>query len=92
VQRNTVRQSGLADLALSASARTANCFRRNRAAKTMPARLQIRSCRKSGGNRRVSRALEAPLGTLLDRANRAIRPIPYTAVPPPPPQPNWPGS
>src|SRR5919201_6392119 len=52
VQRNTVRRSGLADLALSTSARAGNCFRRNRAAKTMPARLQIRSCRKSGGNRR----------------------------------------
>ena len=90
VRRNTVRGSGLADLALSASARGGNCFRANRAAKTMPARLQKRPCRSAGGDRRVSRALEAPFETLMSRASRALRPIPYTSVPPPPPQPSAP--
>jgi Right handed beta helix region len=88
VRANAVRGSGLADLALSASARGGNCFRGNRAATAMPARLQKRPCRAAGGNRRVQRALEAPFHTLLDRAIRAIRPIPYTSVPPPPPQPS----
>jgi Right handed beta helix region len=92
VRGNTVRASGLADLALSASARTRNCFRRNRAATTMPARLQKRSCQRPGGDRRVSRALEVPFQTLMSRAIRAIRPIPYTSLPAPPPQPNWPGA
>jgi hypothetical protein len=92
VQRNTVRRSGLADLALSASARAGNCFRANRVSKTMPARLQKRSCRSPGGDRRVSRALEAPFQTLMERATRALRPIPYTSVPAPPPQPSWPSN
>jgi hypothetical protein len=83
---NAVRGSGVADLALSASARTGNCFRANRASTTMPSRLQKRPCR--GGDRSVQRALEAPFRTLLARAIRAIRPIPYTSVPPPPPQPS----
>src|ERR687884_1473555 len=86
IRANSVRGSGLADLALSASARSGNCFRANRASTAMPARLQKRPCR--GGDRRVSRALEAPFRTLLDRATRAIHPIPYTSVPPPPPQPS----
>jgi parallel beta helix pectate lyase-like protein len=87
IRANAVRGSGLADLALSASARAGNCFRGNRAATTMPSRLRKGSCR-AGGDRRVSRALEAPFRTLLGRAIRAIRPIPYTSVPPPPPQPS----
>jgi Right handed beta helix region len=86
IRANAVRGSGLADLALSASARSGNCFRSNRGSTTMPARLQKRPCR--GGDRRVSRALEAPFQTLLGRAIRAIRPIPYTSLPPPPPQPS----
>jgi hypothetical protein len=86
IRANAVRGSGLADLALSASARAGNCFRANHASTTMPSRLQKGPCR--GGDRRVSRALEAPFRTLLDRAIRAIRPIPYTSVPPPPPQPS----
>ena len=92
VRGNAVRGSGLADLALSASARGGNCFRANRARKTMPARLQKRPCRAAGGDRRVSRDLEAPFETLMSRAIQAIQPIPYTSVPPPPPQPSWPGS
>jgi hypothetical protein len=86
IRANAVRGSGLADLTLSASARAGNCFRANHASTTMPSRLQKGPCR--GGDRRVSRALEAPFRTLLDRAIRAIRPIPYTSVPPPPPQPS----
>jgi parallel beta helix pectate lyase-like protein len=86
IRANGVRGSGLADLALSASARSGNCFRANHASTSMPSRLQRRPCR--GGDRRVSRALEAPFRTLLRRAIRAIRPIPYTSVPPPPPQPS----
>jgi Right handed beta helix region len=87
IRANVVRRSGLADLALSASARGGNCFRANRAAAARPARLQKRPCRAAGGDRGVQRALEAPFRTLLDRAIRAIRPVPYTSVPPPPPQP-----
>ena len=91
VQRNAVRGSGIADLALSASARRANCFRKNRGVRTtMPARLQQRPCGLAGGDRRVSLALEAPWTTLMERAARAIRPIPYTSLPAPPPQPNAP--
>src|SRR5919202_1921640 len=45
VRGNAVRGSGLADLALSASARSGNCFRASRAQATMPARLQKRTCR-----------------------------------------------
>ena len=90
VRGNAVRGSGLADLAVSASARGGNCFRGNRAPKTMPSRLQKEPCRR--GDRRVARALEAPFRTLMSRAVRAIRPIPYTSVPPPPPQPSRPGS
>ena len=86
IRANAVRGSDLADLALSATARAGNCFRANHASTTMPSRLQKGPCR--GGDRRVSRALEAPFRTLLDRAIRAIRPIPYTSVPPPPPQPS----
>jgi hypothetical protein len=91
IRGNAVRGSGLADLAISASARAGNCFRANRASTALPARLQKRSCRATGGDRRVARALEAPFRTLLGRAIRAIRPIPYTSVPPPPPQPSRPG-
>ena len=83
--------SGLADLAVSASARSGNCFRGNRASTALPAGLQKRPCSRPGGDRRVSRALEAAFETLMDRAIRAIRPVPYTAVPQPPPQPSWPG-
>lgn len=88
IRGNSVRGSGLADLAVSASARGGNCFRANRASRALPARLQKRPCRALGGDRRVARALEAPFQTLLNHAIRAIRPIPYTSVPPPPPQPS----
>jgi Right handed beta helix region len=88
IRANGLRGSGLADLALSASARGGNCFRANRASTTLPVRLQKRRCPAAGGDRGVSRALEAPFRTLLDRAIRAVRPIPYTSVPPPPPQPS----
>ena len=91
VRGNVVLGSNLADLALSATARPGNCFRSNRAAKTLPARLQARSCRSPGGDRRVARALEAPILELIDRGRRALRPIPYTSLPAPPPQPNAPG-
>jgi hypothetical protein len=90
VRGNTVRGSGLADLALSASALSGNCFRANRVSTTLPARLQRRWCGALGGDRSVSRALEAPFATILARGIRALRPIPYTAVPAPPPQPNAP--
>jgi parallel beta helix pectate lyase-like protein len=88
VRGNTVRGSGIADLALSASARAGNCFRGNRALTTQPARLQKRPCRRAGGDPRLSRALEAPFATLMARGLGALRPIPYTAVPAPPPQPS----
>jgi hypothetical protein len=91
IRKNTVRGSGIADLALSASARSGNCFRANRAATTQPARLQQRPCTRAGGDRRVSRALEAPIRTMIERAVRVLRPIPYASVPAPPPQPSWPG-
>ena len=91
VRNNTVRQSGLADLALSATARSGNCFRANRVARTLPAKLQKRLCGRGGGDASVARALEAPIQTMIARAMRVLRPIPYTAVPAPPPQPSWPG-
>jgi hypothetical protein len=91
VRANVVRGSGVADLALSRTAAAGNCFRANRSAKTVPARLQRRPCRSAGGDRRVSRALEASIPAMVEAAKVVIRPIPYTAVPAPPPQPSWPG-
>jgi hypothetical protein len=91
VRGNLVRRSGIADLALSATARAGNCFRANRAARTLPAKLQKRSCSRTGGSSRVSQALELPIRTMIARAVRALRPVPYTAIPAPPPQPSWPG-
>ncbi|HEX6699891.1 MAG TPA: right-handed parallel beta-helix repeat-containing protein [Gaiellaceae bacterium] len=90
VRGNAVRGSGIADLALSATARSGNCFRANRVTKTLPAKLQRRSCARAGGDLSVSRALEAPFRTIFSRGIQALRPIPYTAVPAPPPQPNAP--
>jgi hypothetical protein len=89
VRGNTARGSGIADFALSASARAGNCFRGNRARTTQPARLQRRACGRAGGDVRVSRALEAPFATLMARGLQALRPIPYTTVPAPPPQPSF---
>ena len=91
VRANVVRRSVIADLALSATARAGNCFRANRAARTLPAKLQKRSCGRSGGDRSVSRALEAAIPAMIERAVRVLRPIPYTSLPAPPPQPSWPG-
>ena len=91
VRANVVRGSGVADLGLSRTAAGGNCFRGNRGARTIPVRLQKRSCRAAGGDRRVSRALEAPIPVMVEGAKAAIRPIPYTALPAPPPQPSWPG-
>jgi len=92
VRGNGVRGSGIADLALSATARAGNCFRGNLAATARPPRLQTRACSSPGGSASVARALEAPLQGMLDRANRVLRPIDYTTVPRPGPQPNWPGT
>src|SRR3954471_15513393 len=91
VRGNGVRGSGIADLALSATARAGNCFRGNLAATARPPHLQTRACSSPGGSASVARALEAPLQGMLDRANRVLRPIDYTTVPRPGPQPNWPG-
>ena len=88
---NVVRGSGATDLALSATAGTGNCYRGNRAGSSQPGKLQRRACRKDGGDRRVAHALEAPIGVMIARAVHAIRPVPYTAIPAPPPQPSWPG-
>src|SRR5919204_6186872 len=82
VRANAVRGSGVADLALSRTAAGGNCFRSNRGAKTVPTRLQRRSCRSAGGDRRVTWALEAPIPVMVNGAKVVIRPIPYTAVPP----------
>jgi parallel beta helix pectate lyase-like protein len=91
VRGNTVRGSGLADLALSAAARAGNCFRANRVATTLPAKLQWRSCRRAGGDRGVSRALEASFATMFSRGVSALRAVPYTSLPAPAPQPSQPG-
>ena len=91
IRSNAVRGSGVADLGLSRTAGRGNCFRANRAPRTIPARLQKRPCRAAGGDRRVSWALEAPIPVMIEGAKAVIRPIPYTAVPAPPPQPSWPG-
>jgi hypothetical protein len=92
VRQNVVRRSGLADLALSSSARGGNCFRANRVTTTLPRRLQRRSCGRAGGDRIVARALEAPIGTMIAQAGRVLRPVPYTSLPAPPPQPSAPDS
>jgi hypothetical protein len=91
IHGNGVRGSGIADLALSGTARAGNCFRANLAATSLPPRLQTRSCASPGGSATVAQALEAPLQSMLDRANRVLRPVDYKTVPRPGPQPNWPG-
>lgn len=90
VRGNTVRGSGVADLALSAAARTGNCFRANRVRTTLPAALQQRPCESPGGDVGVSRALEAPMPRMVAEARRELRPIPYTSVPRPGRQPSRP--
>ena len=90
IRGNVVWSSGVAGLALSATARAGNCFRGNRAASSLPARLQRRSCSRAGGSAHVSQALELPIATMIDQARRVLRPIPYDALPAPPPQPSLP--
>jgi parallel beta helix pectate lyase-like protein len=91
VRANTVRGSGVADLALSAGSGRLNCFASNRSRTTLPSHLQGACTRVVKGDESVSRALTAPLKTMLKRAGRRLRPLPYTAMPVPPPQPNMPG-
>jgi hypothetical protein len=92
VRSNTVRASGVADLALSAGSGRANCFASNRSQTMLPIHLQSACTRSVRGDLSVSRALTAPMQTMIDRANRRLRPRPYTELPPPPPQPNMPGA
>jgi parallel beta-helix repeat protein len=92
VSRNTVRGSGVADLALSSTARSGNCFRGNTVSISRPRRVQVRSCHQAGGDPTVTKRLERPFSAMLATAARVIHPIPYTAVPAPPPQPDQPGS
>ena len=58
----------------------------------LPIHLQSTCSRSVRGDPSVRRALTAPLQTMIDRANRRLRPRPYTAMPVPPPQPNMPGA
>ena len=92
VRSNTVRGSGVADLALSAGSGRRNCFASNRSSTMLPVHLQGACTRTVRGDTSVSRALTAPLQTMLERAGRRLRPLPYTAMPVPPPQPNMPGA
>jgi parallel beta-helix repeat protein len=92
VSRNTVRGSGVADLALSSTTRSGNCFRANTVSTSQPRRLQRRSCRRAGGDAVVTTRLERSFSAMLATAAKIIHPIPYTAVPAPPSQPNQPGT
>jgi hypothetical protein len=92
VRSNTIRGSGVADLALSAGSGRANCFASNRSKTMLPIQLQSACPWSVRGDSSVSRALTAPLQTMIDRASRRLRPRPYKAMPVPPPQPNMPGA
>ncbi len=89
---NTVTGSGTADLALARGSGGRNCFTRNRAGTTQPARLQTAGCAGASraGDARVALALTRRLRTMTLDALRRRRPPSYRTMPVPPPQPNMP--
>jgi hypothetical protein len=90
IQRNLVRGSGWADLALAAGSGERNCFRANDVARTLPRALQSAHCASVAGDGRVAAVLAAPVRLMVAETLRRRRPPPFTAMPGPPPQPSMP--
>jgi Right handed beta helix region len=87
IERNVVRGSGWADLALAAGSGKGNCFRANDAGRALPRGL---GCPAAAGDGSVAAALAAPVRVMVAKTLRRRRPPPYTAMPVPPPQPSMP--
>ena len=94
VSRNLVTGSGRADLALATGSGRRNCFTANRVRRTLPVRLQTRSCAgaSSAGDGGVASLLTRPVRVMVRDTIRRRRPPPYGSMPAPPPQPSLPGS
>ncbi len=92
VVANTVRGSGRADLALARGSGRGNCFRANTVARSLPPRLQVRTCAGASpvGDASVAAALTRPVRVMVEETLRRRNPPPYTSMPAPPPQPTMP--
>jgi hypothetical protein len=88
VLRNVVTGSGRADLALSRGSGTGNCFSRNVAARSLPRRLQTRTCAgvSAVGDAAVAADLTRPVRVMWEETMRRRDPPDYTSMPAPPPQ------
>jgi hypothetical protein len=94
VFRNVVTGSGRADLALANGSGRRNCFTANRVRRTLPVRLQTRSCSGASphGDDRVASLLTRPVRVMFRETIRRRRPPAYKSMPAPPPQPSMPAS
>ena len=90
---NAVRGSGSADLALARGSGRNNCFRANAITRTLPPRLQVKSCAGTlpFGDASVAAALTRPVRVMVEETVRRRDPPPYTSMPVPPPQRTMPG-
>ena len=88
---NTVTGSGTADLALASGSGRDNCFRANRAGRTLPRTLQTPVCPATrAGDAGVASELTRPVRVMVAETARRRRPPSYRTLPAPPPQPNMP--
>lgn len=88
---NRVTGSGTADLALASGSGPDNCFRTNRAGRTLPRDLQTAVCSAVGaGDTGVASELTRPVRVMVAEAARRRRPPSYRTLPAPPSQPNMP--
>jgi parallel beta-helix repeat protein len=94
VTGNVVTGSGRAELALAKGSGTGNCFRANRARRTLPLRLQTRACARvsPAGHAGVASLLTRPVNVMYRETIRRRRPPSYKSMPTPPPQPSMPTS
>jgi hypothetical protein len=90
VFRNVVTGSGRADLALAKGSGKDNCFTANLVRRTLPRRLQTKTCAavSPDGDTGVASALTRPVRVMVNETRRRRRPPSYTSMPVPPPQPN----
>jgi hypothetical protein len=97
VERNSVRGSGIADLALGAPIGANNCFSDNQAATTLPPLLEVTHACGSplalagGGDMSITlRLLASEANTGFSSAGPSYNPPDYRLAPAPPPQPSMP--
>jgi hypothetical protein len=92
VSRNVVSGSGRADLALARGSGSRNCFTANIVRRTLPRRLQTKSCARvsARGDAGVAKVLTRPVRVMVQETIRRRRPPSYRSMPTPPPQPNMP--